>query len=112
MAQLIVKMLLEDDLPDMARRVVRVRTPQGVVQAEWNGYYDARDYGKGILHSIGYPNARGEWSHTFLRPGDEILDSVPSFEEWEAWRKEREKAREQIKAAIPPKAAEMQTSWT
>jgi hypothetical protein len=93
-AQFIVKTLLEgeEDYPG-GGKVIRVRTPQGVVKAHWNGYYDLREIGRGIHHSVGYDDGQGGWSHGMLHPGDEILDPVPSPEEWEAGREAREAAK-------------------
>lgn len=97
-AHKIVSSLLENEQPlgqyrkpSRFARTVRIRTPKGdVINAEWNGYYDLRDYNGGVHHSIGYPDGQGGFSHGWLHQGDEFIDQPPSFEEWEQMRKERD----------------------
>lgn len=91
-ARFVVWCLLEDDQPQRYGQIVRVRTPKGVIKVHWNGYYDLRAYGKGLRHSVGYPDGAGDWTHGYLHPGDEILDPVPSFEEWSSGQGERNAA--------------------
>lgn len=96
--QLAAHLLEEDPKPTKYGRLVRVRTPQGVITTDWNGYYDMREVGGPLAHSIGYPDQQGGWSHGWLHPGHEILDPVPSFEEWSAELKAREQQQQQPSA--------------
>jgi len=99
-ASRVVKTLLENEAipaPSPYGKRVRVRTPKGEVHGDWNGYYDMREIGGGLHHSIGYPDTQGGFSHGMLHPGDEILDPVPSHEEW--WEKKRRDAEHAAKLA-------------
>jgi hypothetical protein len=94
---LIIRALLEDDgpVPDPTKwgRRVRVRKPDGqIVLADWNGYWDMRDFGLGLLHSIASRSEGGTWTHGTLHPGEEILDEVPSYEQWKFEKEARDKA--------------------
>jgi len=81
----VVRALLENEkipAPTGSGRIVRIRTPEGEIKGNWNGYYDLRHVGAGTHHSIGYIDANGQWTHGMLKSGYELLDPVPSFEEW------------------------------
>lgn len=83
----VVDLLLESQpRPSRNGRIVRVKTPNGVIQCDWNGYYDLREVGGGVLHSIGYPDNAGGWTHGSLHTGDELLDEVPSVDDWKKSR--------------------------
>ena len=58
-----------------------------VVEGEFNGYYDLRSMGRGAVPSIGYLNENGQMTHGMLGPGDQIIGTVPNFEQWEASRR-------------------------
>ena len=77
--------------PSPQGRRVRVRTPGGeVIPADWNGYYDMRPYGGKLGHSVALKTgASGNWSHGILPAGHEVLDEVPSYEQWDAEQKSR-----------------------
>ena len=92
-ASRVVKALLENEsipAPTKYGRRVRIKTPKGEIHGDWNGYYDLREIGGGLHHSVGYPDNEGGWTHGMLRQGDEILDPVPSHEEWAEEKKRRE----------------------
>lgn len=59
-----------------------------VYAAEFNGWYDFRSTGGGLVASIGRNN-----SHGVLYPGETILTLIPSFEEWQTIRRSFSAAR-------------------
>ena len=64
---------------------VRIRRSSGdVVNAEFNGYWDLRSMGRGMVPSVGYVLPNGNISHGVLGRNDEILTPIPSPEEWSA----------------------------
>ena len=97
-AEFIVNTLLEAEgyVPPPAgpwSRRVRVRKPNGeVVPGDWTGYYDMREFGGDLQHSIALhkPNET-RWSHGMLPPGHEILDELPSYEEWRYEKEARDR---------------------
>lgn len=94
--QKVVETLLENEAvskPSKYGRIVRVKTPQGIIHADWTGYWDMGDE---LIPAIGYPVAGGRWTHGMLHQGDEILDSVPFYEEW----REEKKRHEEEHAAL------------
>lgn len=96
-ASRVVKTLLENETipaPTKHGRPVRIKTPKGEVRGDWTGYYDMRPYGGELKHSVGYPGAGGGWTHGILRPGDELLDPVPSHDEWQEEKRRAEAAKQ------------------
>lgn len=92
-ASKVVKTLLENDTipaPTAHGRRVRIKTPKGEIHGDWTGYYDLREIGGGLHHSVGYPDNEGGWTHGMLHAGDEILDPLPPYEEWYAEKKRRD----------------------
>jgi hypothetical protein len=62
---------------------VQIQKEDGeVYTAEFNGWYDFRSAGGGLVASIGRNN-----SHGVLYPGETILTLIPSFEEWQTIRR-------------------------
>ena len=103
-AQKVVRTLLENEAITASPRgrLVRLKTPQGEIVADWNGYYDLREVGGGVHHSVGYRDPQGGWSHGFLHPEHEILDPVPSHEEW-AVQQAKDEAERQARIAAMKK---------
>jgi hypothetical protein len=86
--QRIVNALLENE-PDISKvpggRLVRIRTADGrIIRAAWNGYWTEEDGTH--YHSVGYP-LDDTFTTGYLHAGDELLDPVPSYEEWKAQQK-------------------------
>lgn len=68
---------------------IEIQQPDGtVVKGEFNGYYDLRDLGRGIVPSIGKVLPDGKMTHTLLdvAKGEKIIGAVPTFEEWQQSR--------------------------
>ena len=53
-----------------------------VVEGEFNGYYDLTALGKGAIPSIGWRLEDGSMTHGMLRPGEQIVTKIPTFDEW------------------------------
>lgn len=56
------------------------------INGEFNGYYDLRDMGRGVVPSIGKVLPDGKMTHTLLdvAKGEKIVGDIPTFEEWES----------------------------
>lgn len=64
---------------------VRIRLASGqVVQGMFHGYWDMTPIGRGHVATISYPLADGSMTTGVLPKGAELLDQVPSAEEWYA----------------------------
>lgn len=103
-AKAIVNALIEGEMVGGPHRKipVKIRRPDGsVIDAEFSGYYDNREFGLGAHPSIGYPS-EGGMTHGILRKGDELQTEVPDPDAWKAEQEEAERARQ---ASTPAKAA-------
>lgn len=75
--------IIEAASPAPTKVPIQIQKPDGTIEnAEFTGYFDYRDMGRGAIPSIGYKLADGRVSHGFLKAGDKIITPVPSFEEW------------------------------
>ncbi len=62
---------------------IKIQRADGtVVDGEFNGYYDLTELGKGTLPSIGWLDANGKMTHGMLKPGEQIIGDIPTFEQW------------------------------
>ena len=96
LSERIVTALLGEARPKPIR--VRIQRANGeVIDGEFNGYWDLRDYGRGMVPSVGYPMPDGSFSHGLLKGDEKIMTPVPSPEEWA-------KLEAEANAGIPQKA--------
>lgn len=64
---------------------VTIERPDGTrYQAQFNGYYDLRDFGGGTPESIGRYLESGDLTHGNLREGEKLITKVPTIDEWNA----------------------------
>jgi hypothetical protein len=64
---------------------VTIERPDGTTyQGQFNGYYDLREIGGGLLESIGRLNEKGDWTHGGLYKGEKVLTKLPTVEQWKS----------------------------
>lgn len=102
-AQILASRLLEDGpTPGPSAPVAMLHLPCKIqradgtlIQGEFNGYYDMRQFGRGVVAAVGYANGEGAMTSGFLAPGEKITTHVPTFERWQQWVASKQRPQQQ-----------------
>lgn len=82
---------------------IQIQSADGSVrEGEFTGYYDMRDYGKGILASVGWTLPDGNKTHGMLKPDETIIGPVPTFEEWQQAQRTTERRQPVTQQGLTP----------
>jgi hypothetical protein len=81
---------------DMEERIpIRLRRKGNIVQGVFHGYWDMSQFGRGHVPAVSHPKPNGHMTTGLLDPEEEILDPIPSAEEWYAWRDKQKQQQQQ-----------------
>ncbi len=80
--------VLESRVPQQ-RIPIQIKQADGTtVEGEFNGYYDMTEIGRGVMMSIGKKLPNGQMTHTMLAPSEQVIGTVPTFDQWNASRQQ------------------------